>query len=59
MGIAWVFCGLGTIFCFTGVYLFYRNIYEKDRKILSPFLLMIMGVILIAIGTAIYVGLIS
>ena len=54
-----MFCGLGTIFCFTGVYLFYRNIYEKDRKILSPFLVMIMGVILIAIGTAKYVGLIS
>ena len=59
MGIAWVFCGLGTIFCFTGVYLFYRNIHEKDRKILSPFLVMIMGVILIAIGTAKYVGLIN
>jgi len=59
MGIAWIFCGLGTIFCFTGVYLFYRNIYVKDRKILFPFLVMIMGVILIAIGTAKYVGLIS
>jgi len=59
MGIAWGFCGLGTIFCFTGVYLFHRNIHEKDRKIFYPFLIMIMGVILIAIGTAKYVGLIS
>ena len=59
MGIAWVFCGLGTIFCFVGVYLFYRSIHEKDRKIFYTFLIMIMGVILIAIGTAKYVGLIS
>ena len=59
MGIAWVFCGLGTIFCFAGVYLFHRSIYEKDRKIFYPFLIMIMGVILIAIGTAKYVGLIN
>jgi hypothetical protein len=58
MCIAWFFCGLGTIFCFTGVYLFHRKIHEKDRKILSPFLVMIMGVILIAIGTAKFVGLI-
>ena len=56
MAIAWLFCGVGTIFCFTGVYLFYRRIYEKDRKILFPFLVMIMGVVLIAIGTAKYVG---
>jgi len=59
MGNAWVFCGLGAIFCFSGVYLFYRNIHEKNRKLFYPFLIMIMGVILIAIGTAIYVGLIS
>jgi hypothetical protein len=51
---AWALCGAGILFCIIGVYKFYRNVYEEDKKILSPVLLMIGGVILIGLGTAKY-----
>ena len=58
MAIAWILCGAGILFIATGVYLFYRNVYEKDKKILQPVLLMLAGVILIGVGTAKYYSLI-
>jgi hypothetical protein len=56
---AWALCGAGTLFCITGAYMFHRNVYEENKKILRPVLLMIGGVVLIGLGTAKYFGLMS
>lgn len=53
----WILCGAGILFCISGAYLFYRNVYEENKKILLPVLLLIGGVILIAAGTARYFNL--
>ena len=50
----WVLCGIGVLFCCSGVLLFLRNAYEDDRSVRWPVLIMIMGVLLIAAGTAKY-----
>jgi len=55
---AWIYCGAGTLFCLSGVIVFFKAVYEKEKKLLPSFLLMIMGVILIGIGTARYFNLI-
>jgi hypothetical protein len=49
---AWALCVAGILFCVTGVYMFYRNVYEEDKKILAPVLLIIGGVFLTGWGTA-------
>lgn len=54
---AWIFCGAGTLFCATGVYLFFKNVYEENKGLLRPVLLIIGGVILIGLGTAKYFNL--
>lgn len=56
---AWTLCGVGTLFCVAGVYAFYRNVYEENKKVLTPVLLIIAGVVLIGAGTAKYFGLIN
>ena len=56
---AWAICGVGTIFCLTGVYLFHKKVYEEGESLKKPILLMIMGVILIGLGTAKYLHLIN
>lgn len=53
----WVLCGIGILFCIGGVYLFFKNAYEEDRSLYWPIVMMVMGVILIAAGTARYFGL--
>ena len=50
----WLLCGVGTLFCCAGVYLFFKNVYEDDRSVKWPVIIMIMGVLLIAAGTAKY-----
>lgn len=55
--IPWLLCGLGTLVCLAGVYVFFRNIYEEGRSLKWAFLLMVIGVLFIAAGTAKYVGL--
>ena len=55
---AWAICGVGTFFCFTGVYLFHKKAFEEGQRINIPVMLMIMGVILIALGTAKYLHLV-
>ena len=50
----WVLCGIGALFCFAGVYLFFKNVYEDERSVKWPVLIMIMGILLIAAGTAKY-----
>ena len=55
----WLLCIAGFIFCLAGIYYFKRNVFEEDRSIRNAVLLMIMGVILIAIGTAKYIKIIQ
>jgi uncharacterized membrane protein AbrB (regulator of aidB expression) len=50
----WTLCGIGILFCVTGLYQFRKNAFEENKRILPTILVMIMGVILIAIGTAKY-----
>jgi hypothetical protein len=58
MNTAWIFCGVGFIFCLGGAWLFANEVMkEEDRKISSPILVMVAGIILIGIGTAKYLHL--
>ncbi len=50
----WVLCGIGILFCIAGVFFFLRNVYEEDQSVSWAVTIMIMGVILIAAGTAKY-----
>jgi hypothetical protein len=59
MSSAWILCGIGTLFCLSGIYLFLKNVYEENRSIKWPVLILVMGVLLIAVGTAKYVGLVK
>jgi hypothetical protein len=53
----WFLCGLGTLFCLSGIYFFQKNTFEEDRSVKWPIILMIMGLIFIGWGTAMYVRL--
>ena len=50
----WTLCIAGFIFCLAGVYLFFKNVYEEGRSLYWPVMIMVMGVLLIAVGTARY-----
>jgi hypothetical protein len=55
----WVVCTAGILFCVTGVYFFFKNVYEEDRSTAWPAIIILMGVLLIAAGTAKYFKLID
>jgi hypothetical protein len=59
MNSAWIFCGIGVIFCIGGAWLFAQQVIEEHRKIGPPILVMIGGIILVGIGTAKYLHLVS
>jgi H+/Cl- antiporter ClcA len=50
----WIVCGIGFLFCCAGIYLFFKNVYEEEKSIKWPVLILLMGVLIIAIGTAKY-----
>ena len=50
----WILCGIGALFCCSGVYLFYKNVYEDEQSVKWPVIIIILGVLLIAAGTAKY-----
>ena len=54
----WIICGIGTLFCFSGVYFFFKNAFEENRSLRWAIIIMIMGVLLIGLGTAMYVKLV-
>jgi uncharacterized membrane protein HdeD (DUF308 family) len=54
---AWLLCITGIIFCIGGIYLFYKNVYEKHDRIWPALVILLMGVMLIAAGTAKYLEL--
>lgn len=55
----WVFCGIGILFCCSGLILIFKKIYEDGQSLKWPLIIMIMGVLLIAAGTAKYFKLID
>ena len=55
----WVLCGTGILFCMAGAYLFFKNVYEENHSVYWPVTIMIMGVLLIGVGTAKYFKLIN
>ena len=54
----WVLCITGIVFCLAGVYHFKENAFEEGKSIRPSIIIMIMGVVLITIGTAKYFNLI-
>jgi uncharacterized membrane protein AbrB (regulator of aidB expression) len=50
----WLLCITGILFCLAGLYQFRKNVFEEDKSVRPSIFIMIMGVILIAIGTAKY-----
>ena len=59
MNSPWIICGIGTLFCAGGVFLFWRNAFEEDKKMIQPVLVILAGLVLITIGTAKYFHLIK
>lgn len=55
----WLLCGIGILFCVTGLYFFFRNVYEEGESLYWPIVTIVMGVLLIALGTARYFKLIG
>jgi H+/Cl- antiporter ClcA len=56
---AWLLCIIGILFCIAGIYYFKKNAFEEGKRIRPSIFIMIMGVILIFIGTAKYFKLIN
>ena len=42
----------GILFCVSGVLFFRRNVFEEDRSLKGPVILLLMGIVLIVAGTA-------
>ena len=55
----WILCAIGIAFCITGVYLFFKKVYEENQSIRWPVMIIILGVLLIGVGTARYFKLID
>ena len=48
----WVVIGCGVLFCLSGIYLFRRNVFEENRSITWPFIVLVMGIALVTLGSA-------
>lgn len=48
----WIIIIVGVLFSLAGVYLFHRNAFEENRKVMMPVLVIIAGIILMSIGFA-------
>jgi hypothetical protein len=55
----WFLCGLGTLFCLSGIYFFRKNVFEENRSVKWAIIIIVMGLIFIGWGTAMYAGLIN
>jgi len=53
----WLLCISGIFFCLAGTYHFKKNVLEEKKNVFAPMIVMLMGVILIAFGTARYLDL--
>ena len=54
MSNSWIFVGVGALICAGGVYLFYKTIFDEEKNIIKPILVILAGIFLIALGTAKY-----
>jgi len=59
MSHSWSYIVSGIIFSLIGVYLFQRNIFETNRKVLLPMLVIIAGIVLLSMGFAMHLDLIK
>lgn len=48
----WSLIITGIVFCLAGVYLFQRNAFEENKKLLMPVIVILAGIILLSIGMA-------
>lgn len=48
----WSLIITGIAFCLAGVYLFQRNAFEENKKLLMPVIVILAGIILLSIGMA-------
>jgi hypothetical protein len=55
----WLIIIAGVIFSLTGVFLFHRDAFEKNGRVLIPLIITIAGVILMSIGFAKHLKLIE
>ena len=47
----WSYFVIGILFCLAGLYNFYKNVFEEGKSILIPVFIIVMGIVLITIGT--------
>ncbi|RYY17164.1 MAG: hypothetical protein EOO04_25840 [Chitinophagaceae bacterium] len=55
MTLPWAICGIGIFFSLSGVYFVFKNSFEEGRSLKWPVFIILMGIVLIAIGTYKYV----
>lgn len=48
----WLLISAGVLFCITGIVLFRRNVFEEGRSIAGPSMLLLMGIVLVTLGSA-------
>jgi hypothetical protein len=49
---AWADIAAGILFCIAGIWLFQRLVFDRNRELWKPVLLLVIGVLLIAAGSA-------
>ena len=54
-----IYYGAGILFCGAGLYLFFKNMYEKDKSIMPAVIVILMGITLIGFGAAHSINLIK
>ena len=48
----WTSLAAGIALCAGGVYLFFKNVFEDDKSIVKPLLIVVAGIVLVAIAMA-------
>ncbi|MCX6318852.1 MAG: hypothetical protein NTW29_16355 [Bacteroidetes bacterium] len=59
MAPAWYYILAGFGFCIAGIILFQLSVFEENKKILMPLLVILAGIILVSIGMALKLGLLQ
>ncbi|HZI52205.1 MAG TPA: hypothetical protein VFD56_00770 [Chitinophagaceae bacterium] len=48
----WTSLAAGIVLCAGGLYLFFKNVFEEDKSIVKPLLIVVAGIVLIAVAMA-------
>ena len=48
----WTLLAAGIVLCAGGIYLFFKNVFEEDKGIVRPLLVVVAGIILVAMAMA-------